>query len=115
MTSADYDFKILKELRADYQGEEDEGKETKETEQEQEQRIEGISLIYNSAHFPGFIYLLSDSKNIKFTVNNPIYSSNAKNLAHLVLAKSIKFSKFWRRNLSHSKIFTGITGPSRTP
>ena len=42
MTSADYDFKILKELRADYQGEEDEGKETKETEQEQEQRIEGI-------------------------------------------------------------------------
>ena len=58
MTSADYDFKILKELRADYQGEEDEGKETKETEQEQEQRIEGISFNYISAiqFFSGFIY-----------------------------------------------------------
>ena len=62
MTSADYDFKILKELRADYQGEEDEGKETKETEQEQEQRIEGISFNYNSTIFSGIIYLLNDSK-----------------------------------------------------
>ena len=41
MTSADYDFKILKELRSDYQGDEDEGKETKETKQKQEQLIEG--------------------------------------------------------------------------
>ena len=42
MTSADYDFKILKELRADYQGEEEESKEVKETkDKEQEKLIEG--------------------------------------------------------------------------
>lgn len=42
MTSADYDFKVLKELRADYQGEEEESKEVKETkDKEQEKLIEG--------------------------------------------------------------------------
>ena len=46
MTSADYDFKILKELRADYQGEDgddDENHEkTAESDKEQEQLIEGF-------------------------------------------------------------------------
>ena len=54
MTSADYDFKILKELRADYQGEEEESKEVKETkDKEQEKLIEGNflhdNLCFNTA------------------------------------------------------------------